>query len=138
MVDRDLVCAKAGAIARHLDRVRSKRDVPLDVFVADLDRQESVLFNLQMAVQGCIDLAAHLVSDLDLGVAGSTSELFYLLEREGILDPALVEQMVRAVGFRNLLVHEYARIDLGQVHRIAQDVVATLESFLAVIGGRWL
>jgi uncharacterized protein YutE (UPF0331/DUF86 family) len=41
--------------------------------------------------------------------------------------------MVKAVGFRNLIVHEYTRLDLGQVLRIAQKDITDLKGFLQSI-----
>jgi len=32
-------------------------------FLKDIDRQEIIIFNLQMAIQNCIDIEAHIVSD---------------------------------------------------------------------------
>jgi len=78
LVDRNIILAKAGSLKRHLSRVEEKRDIDLRTFLKDIDRQESIIFNLQMAIQNCIDIAAHIVSDEGFGVPGSTSEIFYL------------------------------------------------------------
>jgi uncharacterized protein YutE (UPF0331/DUF86 family) len=133
LVDRDLLLAKAGSVRRHLNRVIEKRQVGLETFLQDIDRQESLLFNLQMAIQNCIDIAAHIAGDKGLGVAGSTNEIFYLLEENGYLDSALTEKMVKAVGFRNLIVHEYGKIDLKQVYDIAQKHIEDLIQYLRSI-----
>lgn len=133
MVDRGLLLKKAGAVARHLGRVILKRDVDFAAFSADLDRQESILFNLQMAIQNCIDIAAHIVSDEGLGIPGSTNEIFYLLEESGYLSTELTEAMVKAAGFRNLLVHEYARLELKYVHEIAHRHVTDLQRFITSV-----
>ncbi len=72
--------------------------MPLDRFLASPDTQDIVLFNLHLAVQSCIDMAAHIVSEQGMGVAGSTNELFYFLEEHGVIDAALCEKMARARG----------------------------------------
>lgn len=99
----------------------------------DIDRQESILFNLQMAIQNCIDIAAHIISDEGLGVPGSTNEMFYLLEENGYLDRDITEKMVKAVGFRNLIVHEYAKIELDHVFEIAVKDIKGLNEYLKSI-----
>jgi uncharacterized protein YutE (UPF0331/DUF86 family) len=121
MIDKNLILAKAGRVDDHLRRIREKRSVTVDEFLKDLDRQESVLFNLQMAIQGCIDIAARIISDEEMGVAGSTNEMFYILQENGNLSPELTEKMVAAVGFRNLMVHEYGNADLKRVFEIAHE-----------------
>ncbi len=117
----------------HLRRIREKRVVSLEEFLADLDCQESILFNLQMAVQNCIDIAAHIISEEELGIAGSTNEMFYILQENEYLSPQLTENMVAAVGFRNLVVHEYGNIDLRQVYQIAHQDIDDMEGFLKAI-----
>jgi uncharacterized protein YutE (UPF0331/DUF86 family) len=133
MVDKDLILAKASVVKRHLKRVIEKRNTDLESFLRDLDRQESILFNLQMAIQNCIDIAAHIISDEGFGVPGSTNEMFYLLEENGYLDAVLTEKMVKAVGFRNLIVHSYGKIELKQVFEVAQKNIEDLEKYLSYI-----
>ena len=133
MVDKDLVLTKAGSVMNHLRRIITKRDTDLHTFLKDMDRQESILFNIQMAVQNCIDIAAHIVSDEGFGVPGSTNEMFYLLEENGYLSSELTEKIVKAVGFRNLIVHEYAKLELEQVFEIIQEDINDLSEYLKSI-----
>lgn len=133
MVDSSLILAKAGAVKSHLNRVFEKRNVDLNGFLEEIDRQESILFNIQVAVQNCIDIAAHIISENGLGVPGSTTEMIYLLEKHGYLTHDLTERMVKAIGFRNLIVHEYGKIELEQVYKIAQDDINDLNEYLKAI-----
>jgi len=86
-----------------------------------------------MAVQNCIDMTAHIISDEELGIAGSTNEMFYMLQDYGYIDPELTEKMVAAAGFRNLVVHEYGNVDLKQVYHIAHHDIYDLQMFLKAI-----
>jgi uncharacterized protein YutE (UPF0331/DUF86 family) len=133
MVDRDLILLKAGSVKRHLNRIKAKSDPNVATFVQDLDRQESVAFNMHLAIQNCMDIAAHIISEEGLGVAGSAAEMFYLLQENSFLPADLTEKMVKAVGFRNLLVHEYEKIDLQRLHQAAGKNVDDLKEFLSVV-----
>lgn len=133
MVDSDLILAKAGSVKKHLNRIAEKREVDLGIFLNDIDRQESILFNVQMAVQNCVDIAAHIISEDGLGVPGSTTEMFFALQNHGYLDQDLTTAMVKAVGFRNLIAHEYAKIELEQVYEIAHNDIGDLNAYLKAI-----
>jgi uncharacterized protein YutE (UPF0331/DUF86 family) len=133
VVDRDLILAKVGLVKKHLNRIIEKRSVDVTEFLVDIDRQESILFNLQMAIQNCIDIAAHIVSDEGLGLPGSTSEMFYLLEENGFLDSVLTETIVKAISFKNLIVHEYGRLDVERVFEVARNDIQDLNDFLVAI-----
>ena len=133
MVDKDLILAKAGSIKRRLKRVEEKSNIELHVFLNDIDLQESILFNLQISIQNCIDIAAHIISDEGLGVPGSASEMFYLLEENGYLNNNITEKIIRAVGFRNFIVHEYEKIALEQVFEVAVKNIKDLNEYLQSI-----
>jgi len=133
LVDSDLILAKAGSVRNHLKRISEKINVDSGSFIKDIDRQESILFNIQMAVQNCIDIAAHIISEEGFGVPGSTTEMLYVLKENGYLDSDLTRKMVKAVGFRNLIVHEYARIELERVFEIAQNDINDLNDYLKLI-----
>ena len=133
MVDRDLIVAKADAVKKHVDRATGKCQVDAGRFMRDRDRQDIVLFNLQMAVQNCIDIAAHIISDEGYGVPGSNNEMFYLLEENGYIETPVVEKMIAAVGFRNLVVHEYGKLDLKEVYNISRNDIKDLLTYVAAI-----
>ena len=133
MVDHDLVLAKAGLIRRHLRRIKEKGGVDLEAFLSDLDRQEVISFNLHLAIENCTDLASHIISEEGLGVPGSASEMFYLLEDSGYINSQLTEKMIKAVGLRNLIVHEYNKIDLTRLYDIVLKDTKDINDFIASI-----
>jgi uncharacterized protein YutE (UPF0331/DUF86 family) len=73
-------------------------------------------------------------SDPILAKAGSVrSHLKRVSEKHGYLNHDLTAKMVRAVGFRNLILHEYAKIELKQVYEIAQNDINDLNEYLKAI-----
>jgi uncharacterized protein YutE (UPF0331/DUF86 family) len=133
MTDRDLIIAKAASVRAHRDRIVEKTGDGAQVFLQDPDRQDVVAFNLHLAVENCIDIAAHIISENGWGVPGSASEMFYTLEGRGILDSQLTERMVKAVGLRNLIVHEYGRIDINRLFATVRNNLDDLTAFLSAI-----
>jgi len=79
------------------------------------------------------NIAAHIISEEGFGVPGSTNEMFYMLEENGYINTVLTEKMVKAIGFRNLIVHEYGRIELEKVFTIAQKDIEDLNEYLRAI-----
>ena len=56
-----------------------------------------------------------------------------LLADADVISPALADRLARAAGFRNLLVHAYASLDLTLVHAIALQGQEDLRAFLAAL-----
>jgi len=133
VVDHDLILAKAGSIRRNLQRISEKGGVDLDTFLADIDRQDVISFNLHLAIENCTDLAAHIIREEGLVVPGSASEMFYLLEENDYLSRSLTEKMIKAVGLRNLIVHEYDKIDLNHLFEIIRKDIKDINDFIASI-----
>ena len=59
--------------------------------------------------------------------------MFYLLEDNGYIYVDITEKMVKAVGFRNLIVHEYGKVELKQVFEVAKKEIEDLEKYLLAI-----
>ena len=133
MVDHDLIIAKVGSIKKHLRRIAEKSGDDLETFLKDVDRQEIISFNLHLAIENCTDLASHIISEEGFGVPGSASEMFYLLEENGFISHEITEKMIKAVGLRNLIVHEYTKIDLKRLYEIVQDDIKDLDKFVAAL-----
>lgn len=133
MVDSQIILAKASAVTKHLRRLKEKAAIDCNSFLGDADSQDVALFNIQMAVQNCIDLAAHIISEQGLGVPASYNEMFYILEENGYFEKELTEKLVKAVGFRNLIVHEYAKLNLEHVHHIINNDINDLTTFIQTI-----
>lgn len=125
----DVTLNKAATIERCLARIRAVyADEPTHL-TNDLTRQESILLNLQRACEAAIDLAMHRVRRAKLGIPQDSRDAFDLLVRAGSLDPALGDGLKRMVGFRNIAVHDYARVDLEIVRAILERHLGELGRF---------
>jgi len=114
----DVVLAKFTKLSRCVARIREKAPTTAEALGCDLDAQDILTLNLERAVQICVDVATHLVSAAGLNVPESMAESFTVLAAAGILTLPTAERMRKAVGFRNLAVHEYSRIDWEIVHAL--------------------
>ncbi len=114
----DIILAKSAIIERCVARVREVHAGEDDVFARDMTRQDAIVLNLQRACEASIDLAMHIVRVRRLGVPQESREAFDLLERAGLIDSDLALRMKRMVGFRNVAVHDYRKLDLEIVRSI--------------------
>ncbi len=133
MVNTTVVLRKISQIRQRLTRLKDKKDVSVARLKSDPDTQDIVLHNLQLAIQGCVDIGSHIIADEGWGIAGSFSEIFYILQEKKVLGPVLTDKMIAMVGFRNLLVHEYETIRFDLVYDILQTHLSDIEEFLLAI-----
>jgi uncharacterized protein YutE (UPF0331/DUF86 family) len=135
MVDRDLIRRKMAELEQYVRQVSEYRDVTVEEYRSDWRTQRVVERTLQMAVETCIDVANHVIADRKLRVPGTYAETFDVLAEAGMLDPALHRVMVRMCGFRNLIVHVYARLEPAKVIRVLQEGLHDFEQFGTVALG---
>ena len=123
----DVVIQKLASIDRCLAAVRR--------YVAgDLGRLEepmvldAVVLNVQRACEQAIDAACREVSRRGLGVPADSADAFSLLERERVLSSAVADRMRRMVGFRNVAIHEYRRLDPAIVRTVVEHRLGDFEA----------
>ena len=133
VVNRDIVLAKMAHIQKNLARLNEKRGVSSVDFLKDKDIQDIVLLNLQAAIQGCIDTASRIVSDNNWGMPGSMASLFDILCEKDVISDETRKMMRFMVGFRNLIVHEYAELDMPKVYAIFNGELGDFHKFLKEI-----
>jgi len=90
-------------------------------------KQDAIILNLQRACEASIDLAMYVISRHKLSVPQDSREAFTLLKERGILPAELATRMQHMVGFRNIAVYEYTRLNLDVVRSI---VTTRLDDFL--------
>ena len=123
----DVVVQKLASIDRCLGSVR--RYVAGDLGrLADPMVLDAVVLNLQRACELAIDAACREVSRRGLGVPADSGDAFTILERDAVLSPAVAERMRRMVGFRNIAVHEYRRLDPAVVRTVVEHRLGDFEA----------
>ena len=132
-MDRDIVATKLESLRRCVERVREKTPDSADALAADYDAQDIICLNLERAVQVCVDMAAHIVSDSESGVPDTMAGSFEALHAEGLISSPLADRMRRAVGFRNISVHAYQTLDWAVVYAIATERLADFLDFGRVV-----
>jgi len=137
-----IMVADRRKIQDRIDRIRRfKRDleefglIPREAFRANRERQYAVLHAMQSAIEGCIEIASHIVSADRLGAPTDYAHLFSLLEENGVLPSAVAEAMRQMARFRNRIVHLYWDLDLDLVYGYLTGRLGDLDSYLAAIEG---
>ena len=127
---------KIESIRRCLDRIRSNTPGTFEELAADVDAQDILSVNFERAVQLCVDISATIISEFGGESGSSMASLFEALAEKKILERTLTERLVRAVSFRNLLVHQYKKIDWALVHNLATNNLDDFKQFILAIM-RW-
>lgn len=128
-MDTIIIAEKLESLRKCVLRIEEKTPANADVLINDSDLQDIVALNLSRAVQLSVDIGAHVVSCLQLSAPNTMAMVFDALGQANIIDAITADSLKKAVGFRNIAVHSYEKINWLIVHAIAQTKVADFKSF---------
>ena len=135
MVDEVRVIRLLRAASGALDGLRLEQGAGFDRR-ADAIWLPGVKYLFISAVEACIDGAQHICSSEAPTAPRDNGDAMRALGQRGILDPGTADRMRMAVGFRNVLVHEYVGVDDAIVLDRLADL-SDLEEFIVQVS-RWL
>lgn len=132
-MDRVLVERKLEALRHCLQRLRDKRPASAALLAANADLQDVLVLNLSRAVQVCVDISAHMLAPSTQTAPATMGETFTRLAGAGLIDAELAVRLRRAVGFRNVAVHNYEVIDWDIVFALTGQPLSDFDRFASQV-----
>lgn len=130
MFNRQLVASHTQMVRSSVERLRRLAALSLAEFQRNPDNYAIAEHHLRRALQALLDLGRHVVVKSGWGNPANYREVFDLLERGGALEPEFCARMRGMAGYRNRLVHDYARVSEEEMWEILQERLADLEDLL--------
>lgn len=129
-MENDLILQKLEKLRFYVERIEEKTPASSDWLCQDLDRQDIIVLNIERAIQECVDIALHIISDDNsVPVPDTMAQAFLTLRQMNILSQNTAEKLAKAVGFRNIAVHAYQQIDWKIVYQIITTQLDDFRTF---------
>lgn len=129
----DVVLNKAASIERAVKRAIEEFQKDPASFATDFTRQDAAVLNIQRACEAALDIGQHLIRKHKLGVPQSSRDVFSLLATANFIPADLAEQLKKMVGFRNIAVHEYQRLQLPITEHIIQHRLGDFQRYCQLL-----
>jgi uncharacterized protein YutE (UPF0331/DUF86 family) len=117
MVDPEAVSGRLRMLAQLLAELEATRGRGQEVYRAQRELRLATERRLQLALQACIDIAAHVLAERNVPAPEDYASLFFALAQAGVLESELAGRLAGAARQRNLLVHVYLEVDDDLVWR---------------------
>jgi len=134
MVRPDVARARIGRATARLQDAEGIFSRDAEAFLAAIKDRDLAIFYLFLALQECIDLAAHWVADAGWGVPDDAGSTFDVLADRGVIDRAIADRLREGVELRNRIAHGYALLDYQRVRSEALIGMPAMRAFLAAVG----
>lgn len=128
MVKPDVLLPRLQKLSEYLAILEKLRGYSKDEFLSDPEHYGSAERFLQLAIEVLNDLGNHIIADDNLGSVEWYRDIPICLAESGIVKEPLKEIWLQMVGFRNILVHDYIRLDRQKVYDILQQHLADIRA----------
>jgi len=134
MVDTILVLRKLSELDEYYKQIKEYEKLSVVQYSEDWKIQRIIERTLQMMIETCVDIAGHILADKEYRVAKSYSDTFKVLKEEKILDDRLFKALEKMAKFRNIVVHNYDKVDaeivVGILKKDLKDFIGYKDSII--------
>lgn len=120
-------------LSEYSSDLRQWQAVDLETYLENKLIRRAVERTLHLAVQVCLDIGQHLIAQRGFRMPEDNKDVFVVLGDEGVISEDLLPRLVTMAQFRNLIVHDYARIDNQVVFGILKRRLGDLDAFAQAI-----
>jgi len=136
----DILHERLTLLDQYVSDLRQVQEVSFARYQGDVFLRRYVERTLHMAIEACLDIGRHLITRYQWRYPEDNRDVFQVLYEEGVIPADFLPTLVDMARFRNLLVHDYARIDdaivygilqrrLDDFGRYAQAIIGYVEQF---------
>ena len=112
MIDKKLVKTKINSIQNNLEQLKRFENLSFEKVVENYDTHKIVERIIELLINEAIDINQHFISESKLNkLSFDFKESFLLMEKLNIYPKSFAQEISLSVGLRNILVHQYNRLD---------------------------
>jgi uncharacterized protein YutE (UPF0331/DUF86 family) len=106
----------------RLARLYPLQNKSFEEFNQDPYLRDIVERNLEVCIQSCLDICHRIISVENTRIPVDYYESIVIMGEIGILPLDFAHSLAPMAGFRNILIHEYVRLDWNRVYRYLQNL----------------
>ncbi len=124
---------RISAVKKYLDILDNYKKYSKEEIEKDINIRGAVERYLYLVVQSTIDLADAIISYRDFRKPTTNREALVILNEKDMISLELTEKISNMASFRNIIAHDYDKMDYGIVYDIIQNKLADIQEFLEVV-----
>lgn len=137
MVNQDIVARLLSNVEGYIGELRGATDINHERFMSDIRAQRFVERTLQIAVEACMDVTHHIISDEGWREPDSYADAFVVLSEQDLFTVEDAQRYRLMAQFRNKVVHYYEKVDPEQVFAVFTGHLSDFDDFVRSVR-RWI
>jgi uncharacterized protein YutE (UPF0331/DUF86 family) len=134
LVKKEIIATRLERLRDYVKTLKVIQKYDPDKFKKDIFVHAAGERYLQLAIECLLDIGNHIISDRGFRKPDTYVEIFEILLENKVITNKLFKELEGMVAFRNVLVHDYLRIDLNKVYIILHEKLSSIEKLGAVFG----
>lgn len=136
MIREDFVRRKVSLIQDELAHLVELSRYSFNEIVSDFVKQSALERILERTISRAIDINNHLIAELatkDTSPPKDFRDTFIRVAELGVYPTEFSEQISKSVGTRNVLVHEYDKVDYSKIYNSISDCLRDYHQYCEYI-----
>lgn len=133
MVNIEVIKRRLNQLSVSLNKIERFEGVSLEEFLEDDIIQDVVEYNLFIVINMMIDISTHIVVDKNIGNPETLGEAFNILNKKEYLSDDETKIYRNMVGLRNILSHEYLKLDKEIIYGILKNNLVDIKKFIIFV-----
>jgi uncharacterized protein YutE (UPF0331/DUF86 family) len=127
LVKKAIIAARLERLRQYLKTLREVEKFGPERFKADPFIHGTAERYLHLTIECLLDIGNHIIADHGYRKPESYGEIFEILAKNNVISHELLQELSGMAALRNVLVHDYLRLDLDLVYRIIQEKLRVFE-----------
>jgi uncharacterized protein YutE (UPF0331/DUF86 family) len=126
-----VVAVRLKWLAEYADELRGYQEqvISFQAYRDNKTLRRAVERTLHVAVEACLDIGRRLIALEGFRYPEDNQDVFRVLAEERVVPADLLSTLLEMARFRNLIVHDYARIDDARVYGILKGRLGDFDAF---------
>jgi len=133
MINFNVIENKISSVQKYLKILERYKKYSREEIEKNIDIRGAVERYLYLAIQSTINIAEAVISFKNFRKPTTMAESFIILSEEGIIDREFAEKLIKMVGFRNIIAHDYEELNYDIVYDVLHQRLKDIEKFIEII-----
>jgi len=132
-INERIIANRISKLREYIKTLEDLQRTPLEEFLSSPTIRYATERCLHLAIECIINIGNHIISALQLRKPEEYWEIATILGENEIVPKEFAEHLARMIRFRNILVHNYVRLDPSKVHAFLQNRLEDFRLFINYI-----
>lgn len=132
-LDREIVYRHMSELESALVYLKGKRNIAEKKLVENIEERFAIERAFHLAIQNLIDVGNHILAALHVNNIETYADIPVKLAEAGIISKRLSKNLANMAKFRNILVHEYVKVESKRLVSFLRNNLSDFEDFAVEI-----